>query len=252
MRAVAALESTTSPESTELMAAFGVQGDCVFYRLRAFDFGSSITVDVMHLMFCNLPAKVMDVIAEGVGEDRAHALSTTAKKRISTHYASLASTSPSLFGTAPRSLFNLRGSFKAEEWRAFSLYYSLPTLFDDVSADMRALLSLNHTIARIVNQHSITRQERTVLQEAAKRFVVKWEMSAYRIRPELINYCTITIHQLLHLERCVTLHGAPRGYWQLAMERLIGGLLPFVKSRGHPYESLLQNLGYARQVWQDK
>ena len=60
----------------------------------------------------------------------------------------------------------------------------------------------------------------------------------YRNDPARVSACPLTIHGLLHIAGGITVVGPAWTYWAYPMERHCNTLLPAIKSRRYPYESI--------------
>jgi len=60
----------------------------------------------------------------------------------------------------------------------------------------------------------------------------------YRNDPSWLSACPLTIHALLHIPRGITMTGPVWTSWAYPMERHCNTLLPSIKSKRYPYESI--------------
>jgi hypothetical protein len=60
----------------------------------------------------------------------------------------------------------------------------------------------------------------------------------YQSDPQRVGLCLITVHALLHVAPGIRKGGPVWAYWEYAMERFCGRLLPAIKSRRYPWSSL--------------
>lgn len=60
----------------------------------------------------------------------------------------------------------------------------------------------------------------------------------YKYDLSRLSTCTLTVHALLHIASSIRATGPVWAYWAFPTERYCGRLLPCIKSRRHPYQSI--------------
>ncbi|PKC07066.1 hypothetical protein RhiirA5_481056, partial [Rhizophagus irregularis] len=127
---------TTQQAIESLQRNYGIKNQSILYDLPSIKFPSSFALDIMHLMFENV-AKYMvkhwfGVFFKNVGENsnKPYILNKTIWTEIGNLMHTARKMIPSYLGRPPRNITLYYNSYKAEEWMAWIIMYSLPLLKD--------------------------------------------------------------------------------------------------------------------------
>lgn len=66
-------------------------------------------------------------------------------------------------------------------------------------------------------------------------FLAWFEKEIYGGEPQKLMYCRIVYHYLSHVAHGIAINGPASIYWQYPLEKVIGRISPWIKSRRYPY-----------------
>jgi hypothetical protein len=127
---------------------------------------------------------------------------------------------PAALGAIPKHISTYK-AFKAAEWKTLLEIYGIPLLFGHLPANALANLIDLYDLWSLSIQHSLTTLELDRISALAIKFVRGYQDIYYRKRPECLSACSINVHWLLHLRKCIEDHGPARGFWSWPLERYV-------------------------------
>jgi len=232
-RAAATLTLQFNPVNSETI--YGIRHVSQLLRLRSINFPRSFPVDVMHLIFENVIQTLHKIwsskfFSDDSGENEI-VISEAVWKRLGGDMDSSRKLIPASYGRAPRSIHKYSGSWKAEEWCSFLLYYSPVLLLNALPMDlykhyMKLVLAIEIAIHYEISHRDIEKVKRLLSQ-----FVTDYERLYYRYERKRLCLCLPTTHLLLHLGESLEHCGPAWVYWQYYCERVCGMLKPKCKNR---------------------
>jgi hypothetical protein len=229
-------------------STYGIKQYSALYELQTINFPRSFPIDIMHLIFENvmpnmhqwwigefLPKKSKE---DGQDEDESSdeddiqiALSAKTWTSIGMDMEKSRRTIPTSYGRALRNISKYHGSFKAEEWSSYLLYYSPVLLRDRLAPELYQHHMKLVTAIEIVIDYEITQDDLDKARTLLMQFVSDYERLYYRYNQKRIRACLSTVHLLLHVTESIADCGPAWVYWQFPCERLCGLLKPKVKNR---------------------
>ena len=138
---------------------------------------------------------------------------------------------PASYGRAPRNIHKYYGSWKAEEWCSFLLYYSPILLLDALPTELYKHYMKLVMAVEIAIDYEITHEEINEVKKLLSEFVSDYERLYYQYDKARLPLCLPTIHLLLHLGQSLENCGPAWAYWQYPCERICGMLKPKCKNR---------------------
>ncbi|GAB1527436.1 hypothetical protein RhiTH_010611 [Rhizoctonia solani] len=210
-------DGNTQAQRDEIAQYYGINGECLFARLRSIDLPSSFPYNIMHLFFENL---VPNMVKHWIGEFKGLDEGKGAYKISKEEWIAI--------GTLP-DIAQDRGLYKAEAY-SFWIQYLAPILlkgrlmqkYYNHAVELRKIILL-------CLQFKISRAEIDELQQMINNWVLKYKA-----------YVNFSIDTTINIERLVSPHqtGPLWASWAFVMERFCGRLLPAVKNRTRPYTHL--------------
>jgi Transposase family tnp2 len=263
------LESETFNPFVPSKPPYGVAQYSTLYELDTIDFPRSFPIDVMHLIYENVVPKMFrwwtgeylkkDNEDEG-DEDDELAIPKRTWSQIGQDMEDSRMSIPTSYGRALRNIYTYHGSFKAEEWSNFLLYYS-PVLLhgrDRLRRDLFEHYCKLIAAIELAIDYDITFEDIDRIKALLVDFVSGYEELYYQYDEQRINACLPTFHLLLHLSESLSNCGPAWVFWQFPCERVCGMLKPMVKSRVFSnrnlslailYKEQFNHLSYATPSW---
>ncbi|CAE7062528.1 unnamed protein product [Rhizoctonia solani] len=238
-------EIEAAPTATlrkQLAQDYGINGRCIFARLRSIDLATCAPYDAMHLLFENL---VPNMIKHWIGKFKeldqgsgTYQMEQPAWKEVGLRTVEARRTTPSFFVSAMPDIA-LDGYLYTAEMHAYWIQYTAPIALEDkLPKEYYEHMLLMRDIIALSIQLEITHEEIDELQDMVNEWVADYEMLYYQYQSSRLPTCPLTIHALLHLPMYIRKTGPLWASWSFVMERFCGQLLPAVKNRTRPYEHL--------------
>ena len=153
---------------------------------------------------------------------------------------------PSSFGRKPRNIEKFSGSFKAAEWKAFILFYSLPLLEQRLADTYFKGWSFYVQICDLVSRPALRRETMADLLRLTLSFYNHYERHYFRFHSDRISVMKYGFHLLLHLPEGLRACGPLCNLDQFKMERYVGYIRKYLKSSARPIENI------SRNIWADE
>lgn len=212
----------------------GISGKSQLLRLKSMKLPRSLPIDGMHHLFLNLAPTFIGLF--DLDENYCTEVHTILENAIT----------PSFINRGIKSLSD-RNYWKAEQWKDFVIYYSVP-LITTISGQRS---KINFWKRVTVAFEKIIRREIEFADLGPLEEELKWIVKEYEkitgATEENPSPCKLMIHALLHVVRCLIDCGPAFTFWQFPTERLLGILGNFIHSKKNPGVNLKKNL----QVLQD-
>ena len=156
---------------------------------------------------------------------------------------------PSSYGNALRNISRYSGSFKAEEWLNFHLYYSSVLLHGRgrLRRDLFEHYGKLVSAIDIAIDYELTTEHINTVKTLLMEFVSNYEKLYYQYDTTRIPACLPTIHLLLHLHESISDCGPAWVFWQFPCERVCGMLKPMVQNRSIANRNLSLAILYREQ-----
>ena len=174
---------------------------------------------------------VASIIRDGDEIDRGYIIPGNIWRRMGQQLVRSGRTIPACFGCTPQDIHEHAKRFKAVEWAAFLLYYSIPLLqrrlperFLDHWRKLVQIWSI--CIAKKVNQVQLAE-----LRVLVKDFIIGTETLYYQGDRERVSNMNSNIHGLAHLPDAIEDMGPASGVWSFVIERYCGMLGEIVKRK---------------------
>lgn len=215
----------------------------IILRLKSLRAFQSFPIDTMHLLFINIP-RYMWKLWNGTLED------TYAKDDFVLSVPHLVGRDmkacgkmiPAFFGRKPRNIYEAGGSFKAAEWKAFILYFSIPLLDERMPEKYLRGWKTYVEVCSIVSRAILSANQVENLRRLTIRFYRHFEKDYFRFQRDRLSLMKYSFHLLLHLPECVRDCGPLCNVDQFKMERYVGYLRTLLKSKFRPVRNLTRNL----------
>ncbi|GBC39132.2 transposase domain-containing protein [Rhizophagus irregularis DAOM 181602=DAOM 197198] len=231
-----------------LQRNYGIKNQSILYDLPSIKFPSSFALDIMHLMFENV-AKYMvkhwfGVFFKNVGENsnKPYILNKTIWTEIGNLMHTARKMIPSYLGRPPRNITLYYNSYKAEEWMAWIIMYSLPLLKDKLSIKYYEGWALFVKAVRLCKKLCLFEEDISEIKILLLNFYKHYEKEYYGGIKENISAIKLCFHYLLHVTDSIRNTGPCWATWQFPMERICGMLIPLAKSCLHPYKNIINNV----------
>lgn len=207
----------------------GVKGPSPLINVPGFDIVWSFRPDYMHTVLLGVVRQMTDIWFSNVG--KAHYIGSAGT--LSEIDERLLSQRPPLcFNRTPRSL-KLRRYWKASEWEAWLLYYSLPCLKGILPAEFLEHFALLVSSVYILLKSHVTAEDVDDSSKKITEFVVMTQCHYGA------GQMTSNVHTLLHLPKSVLLHGPLWAVSCFEFENNMGHLVNLVSSsNGIPFQIL--------------
>ncbi|PKC54218.1 hypothetical protein RhiirA1_507582 [Rhizophagus irregularis] len=239
---------TTQQAIESLQRNYGIKNQSILYDLPSIKFPSSFALDIMHLMFENV-AKYMvkhwfGVFFKNVGENsnKPYILNKTIWTEIGNLMHTARKMIPSYLGRPPRNITLYYNSYKAEEWMAWIIMYSLPLLKDKLPIKYYEGWALFVKAVRLCKKLCLFEEDISEIKILLLNFYKHYEKEYYGGIKENISAMKLCFHYLLHVTDSIRNTGPCWATWQFPMERICGMLIPLAKSRLHPYKNIINNV----------
>ncbi|XP_049268710.1 uncharacterized protein LOC119382228 [Rhipicephalus sanguineus] len=207
----------------------GVKGPSPLINVPSFDILWSFRRDVMHTVLLGLVRQMTDIWGSNVG--KAHYIGS-AKTLAEIDGRLLSQRPPLCFNRVPRSL-KLRKYWKASEWEAWLLYYSLPCLKGILEAVFFEHFALLVSAVYTLLKSRVTADDVDISTRKITEFEVMTQCHYGA------SEMTSNVHTLLHLSKSVLLHGPLWAVSCFEFETNMGRLVNLVSSsNGIPFQIL--------------
>jgi hypothetical protein len=215
---------------------YGLRHLSPLFQLKSISFPQSFPNDLMHNIFENVIRTLHKVWTNKYfpdGDDRNSDLVIPEAiwKRMGKDMESSRKLIPRSYGRAPRDIYKYFGSFKAEEWCSFLLYYSPILLVDVLPRDIYEHYMKLVVAIELAIDYEVTFEDIAEVKRLLHEFVLGYERLYYRYEEARISLCLPTVHLLLHLGESLENCGPAWVYWQFCCERVCGMLKPKCKNR---------------------
>lgn len=234
-----------------LRTATGISGLPILLQLdHSIDFPKSFGQDPMHLL-TNV-AKFMWMLWSGLGKhiDTGNAepyeLSESTLMAIGEEMEVCRSFLPSALCQTPRNIHKYWRSFKAKEWEAFILYFSLPLLNGRLPSYAIQHWALFVDGVRLLYRRRLDDSEILAMQKYFERWLVGFKAIYYR--DQELSHCRSQNHAVLHLADSIKWLGPAFVFWQYPLERLVGTLERLSSSKRHLNQSLFNSVSRYEQL----
>jgi Transposase family tnp2 len=200
-----------------LRHVFGVKAVSPFTHLPTIKFPDSLPFDIMHLVFLNF---VRDLCALFNG-------SYFKKAAFNKHSSSLSAQewtafgadmsnieSPTSWGRPPRDISKYIGSFKAEDFNNFLLYYLLPLIHRRVPTNTFTALRRWVLLITTATSIEIRYTEMDLIESQLRLFMTWFYNTFYQQDHERLPVCKYTEHCLIHIAHDIRNWGSATYYWQ--------------------------------------
>lgn len=205
-------------------AKFGVKGPCWLSTIPDYSIIDGNTIDYMHSVLLGVTKMLL-----GLWFDSQHSTDLWyCGNKVEEADSKLLQIKPPVnISRLPRSMQNHRGYWKALEYQAWLLFYSIPVMFNILPVEYLAHHMLLVEAIYILLSSSIS----SLMLEKAERLIKHYcfKMASYYSECQM----TANIHQLLHLPYIVSSFGPLNAYSCFAFENLNGCLLHFIKGTQH-------------------
>lgn len=224
-----------------------MNGFSVLFKIKTLVFPQSFPLDLMHLVFLNITENMFKLWTGELGDpDAAWVLHRNTWAQIGKDMVKLRKCVPSDFGRPTRDIFKHHNGYKSEEWSKWATLYSVPILSDPrygfPAQYLKPWACFVEAIQICSNQRDFSFADIRTITDAISSFIKHYERDYYQYKAENLNLCLSVFHNVLHFPRHILECGPPSCFWQYPMERFLGGLVPTVRSRRYPYQSLSNNL----------
>ncbi|KAL1918887.1 uncharacterized protein VTP21DRAFT_2909 [Calcarisporiella thermophila] len=185
---------------------------------------------------------------EGAEINRDHILPNSTWEKIGADMEECQKNIPMDFGKPPRDIYKYNKGFKAEEWMNWVALYSLVFLKDHMPPSVMSGWYQFVSAMRICLSWTLTGKN---IQEIRKKLYMFYHHYAREYsgnNNELLSAHRIVFHYLLHVADSIQDYGPPWSFWQFPMESYCGMLIPFVRSKSHPYVSLTNQVKLREQL----
>ena len=197
----------TKEEQTKLQQRCGVRFSQLF-KLPYFDPILMHVIDPMHNLMLGVAKHTFKVWIElGV-------ISETQLAKIDKRMLKIKV--PSDIGRIARSLSVSYKSMKADEWKHWTLVYSMFSLQGVISVRDLNIWCLFVNACMIICKRSITMTEAEQAHNLLKMFCLQFQSKYGR------EYCVPNMHLMLHLKQCIQEYGSVYGFWCFGFERFNG------------------------------
>ncbi|XP_049268585.1 uncharacterized protein LOC125757225 [Rhipicephalus sanguineus] len=207
----------------------GVKGPSPLINVPGFDIVWSFRPDYMHTVLLGVVRQMMDIWCSNVG--KAHYIGS-ARILAEIDGRLLSQRPPLCFNRVPRSL-KLRKYWKASEWEAWLLYYSLPCLKGILEAVFFEHFALLVSAVYTLLKSRVTADDVDISTRKITEFLVMTQCHYGA------GAMTSNVHTLLHLPKSVLLHGPLWAVSCFEFESNMGRLVHLVSSsNGIPFQIL--------------
>uniref|UniRef100_A0A224YMA5 Cr1-8 nvi n=1 Tax=Rhipicephalus zambeziensis TaxID=60191 RepID=A0A224YMA5_9ACAR len=207
----------------------GVKGPSPLINVPGFDIVCSFRPDYMHTVLLGVVRQMTDIWCSSVG--KAHYIGS-ARTLAEIDDRLLSQRPPLCFNRVPRSL-KLRKYWKASEWEAWLLYYSLPCLKGTLAPVFLEHFALLVSAVYTLLKSHVTAEDVDCSTKKITEFVVMTQCHYGA------GQMTSNMHTLLHLPKSVLLHGPLWAVSCFEFESNMGRLVNLVSSsNGIPFQIL--------------
>lgn len=197
-------------------AVMGVKGPSFLMMLNAYNYTRSTGIDYMHGVILGVTKRLLSLWFTADGSGKSFSL----QQFVEVVDERLKKIKPPHFITRrPRSISEHMKYWKASELRAWLLFYSLPVLKDIMRTEYFVHYASFVEAIWILLDESISEYDLDKCTRLLHKFVLDMES------PYGLKYCTLNIHQCLHLPDCVRDLGPLWVYSCFHFESLNGDLL---------------------------
>jgi len=211
-RAEETLEATTPTEKQRLESEYGVRYSELF-NLPYYDPVRMHTIDPMHNLYLGTAKHVFVVWIE---------LQLIGERELKLIDARMSDIKvPSDIGRIPGKISECYKRMKADEWKHWTLVYSLYCLRDVVPVRHYNMWSVFVAACKIISRRSITKAQIEEGHNLLKMFCEMFQRVAGS------QYCTPNMHLHLHLRECLYDYGPVYAFWCFGWERCNGMLGSF-------------------------
>jgi len=208
---------------------------------------ATLPYDPMHLFFSNITPMLWRLVSGKYGVlGQSAEPYIMSKKTVETIGQEIADGRPTVPLAQARSLRDISvhsSSYKAVDWMFFLLSAGEAVLADRIPDEFfDTFMDLSRASRLLFRPRGITAPELTQVDKYLKRFCARYYKHFYAGLPERLELCRSTVAALLDVIDSVRTCGPAWSFWQFPVERLISTLTPLIKSRRHPYESLVNAL----------
>ena len=141
---------------------------------------------------------------------------------------------PAGIGSIPRKIGSVFSSFTADEWKHWTLLYSVYALYQIIPDEHYQYWCLLVDACRILCQLHITSDEMKKAHICIVDYCKKFEEVCGK------EYCTPNMHMACHLQSNVLDYGPIAAFWAFSFERYNGILESVQKSWRNPEKQMLQ------------
>ena len=203
---------------------FGVKGPSWLLMIPGYDIIEGNTVDYMHSVLLDVTKMSLNLWFDSQHSTNLWYCGNKVEEADS---KLLQIKPPNDISRVPRSIQNHRSYWKASEYRAWLLFYSIPVMLNILPVEYLA-----HHMLLVEAIHTLLKSSITPLMlDKAERMIKHYcfKMASYYSERQM----TANVHQLLHLPHVVLNFGPLNMYSCFAFESLNGCLLNFIKGTQH-------------------
>ncbi|KAF9044101.1 hypothetical protein BJ165DRAFT_1347492 [Panaeolus papilionaceus] len=149
-------------------------------------------------------------------------------------------TIPLVFSTVVPNIAKKGVMLTAEMYSNWTLYIApvlLQDAFEEVAYYSHFLLLVR--LIRLCLAIDMSPEDLDEVEVGFRKWVQEYETLYYMHDPQRLSCCPLTIHALLHIANGIRACGPVWVYWAYPMERHCNDLLQAIRSRRHPYTSIL-------------
>ena len=147
-------------------------------------------------------------------------------------------------GIIPHKISSGFASFTADQWKNWTILFSLVALKDILPSRHYECWSLFVQACNLTCSKALSEESVTALDQLLVGFCQRFEQI---IGPDL---CTINMHLHCHLQKCILDYGPPNSFWLFGCERM-NGLLGSVPTNHHDIEmQIMRKFISSKQIMQ--
>ena len=240
------VSSATSVSSkAQIAKEAGVKGKPTLFdsssRLAPF---TSAPPDIFHL-FCYISKFQVEIWKGNAISDAADGICIQDFEEIGRELERSGQCAPLAHGSRPRNIALKGGRFKTEEWKSFTLRYSIPLIEDRLNLELVLGWKRFAEVCRLCYLPSIDRSELETLNREAVLFFEHYEQEHCRNDEKRLKFMRSAHHYLLHLWKSVLQCGPLAALDQSKVERCIGSLQKSHHTNFRMAESVMKNIAEA-------
>jgi len=178
-------------------SVYGILGPTVLSKIVPFCFLAT-AIDVMHCVYEGITKRLMQLWFEAEFRNERFSL-RVALHLVSDYVAKI--TPPSYIDRLPRSIVDHLAYWKASEFKAWILYYTIPIRKEIMSPDYFKHHLLFVCAIHLLNQDSVSETDIDNASQLLREYLLQFQiLYGYK-------YVSMNFHLLLHLPMCVRLFG---------------------------------------------